>query len=60
MKGGSAIYCPLCHARQAVGHTGEKLELPTQVVCEKCGTPLTLQRSESGGIHVTAPGAVAR
>jgi len=61
MRGGTAIYCPLCKSRQTVGQLGEKVELPTQVVCDTCGAPLTLEKSESGGIHVTAAGgAVAR
>lgn len=57
MKGGSAIYCPVCRHRQTVGTRGEPLDLPTQVTCEDCGASLTLEKSRSGGIHVTAEGA---
>ena len=60
MRGGSAIYCPTCHNRQTVGKPGEKLELPQQVVCEKCGAALSLEKSDSGGIRVTAGGISAR
>ncbi|HEX6559260.1 MAG TPA: hypothetical protein VF021_07350 [Longimicrobiales bacterium] len=54
MKGGNAIYCPQCSKRQTVGKPGEKIELPTAVVCEHCGARLTLQKSESGGVHIVA------
>lgn len=53
MKGGGAIYCPACNARQTVGNPGEKLELPLRVSCAKCGAALLVEKSESGGVHVT-------
>jgi ribosomal protein S27E len=60
MKAGSAVYCPTCHNRQTVGTPGEKLEFPVKVPCQSCGAVLVLEKSRSGGIHVTAEGAVAR
>lgn len=60
MRGGSAIYCPTCKHRQVVGTAGQKLDLPVVVSCEKCGASLTIERSQSGGAHVTAQGAPAR
>ena len=60
MKGGSAIYCPACHHRQLVGSPGEPLDLPRTVPCEKCGATLALEKSRSGGVHVTVQGAVTR
>lgn len=59
-KGGSAIYCPQCNKRQTVGKSGEKIDLPKDVVCEQCGAKLTLQKSESGGVHIVAGAASAR
>jgi hypothetical protein len=59
MKGGSAIYCPTCNNRQNVGDPGRTLELPLTVRCGKCGASLTLEKSRSGGIHVTAAGTAA-
>ncbi|NIP83194.1 MAG: hypothetical protein GWM90_29775 [Gemmatimonadetes bacterium] len=58
MRGGSAILCPSCHYRQVVGSSGEKVELPLHLPCAQCGAPLLVERSESGGAHVTveAPG----
>lgn len=53
MRGGSAIYCPACKHRQVVGEAGQKLGLPLVVPCEKCGATITIERSESGGAHVT-------
>lgn len=52
MKGGSAIYCPVCNNRQTVGEAGAKLDLPMKVACQKCGARLSLGASRSGGIHV--------
>jgi hypothetical protein len=52
MKGATAIYCPACHHRQTVGKPGETLAVPRAVTCEQCGAQLTLDRSESGGVHV--------
>lgn len=60
MKGGTAIYCPVCRARQTVGKPGEKLELPMKVSCEKCGAAITLEKSESAGVHVTVEGKAAQ
>lgn len=60
MKGGSAIYCPACHHRQIVGNPGEKLELPMSLPCEGCGATLALDKSQSGGAHVTVQGAGTR
>jgi len=54
MKGGTAIYCPACSHRQSVGKPGETLSLPLAVKCEQCGAQLTLDKSRSGGAHVTA------
>ncbi|MGD8322532.1 MAG: hypothetical protein PVJ02_18920 [Gemmatimonadota bacterium] len=60
MRGGSAIYCPLCKHRQTVGEPGDHLELPMKVVCEQCGAELKLEPNLSGGVHVTAEGAAAK
>lgn len=58
MKGGSAIYCPACSHRQTVGSPGEKLDLPVRMACEKCGAALVVEKSQSGGVHVsTAAGS---
>jgi ribosomal protein S27E len=59
MKGGVFVYCPACHHRQSIGSRAESLHLPVHVTCEGCGALLTLDKSESGGVHVTAQGAQA-
>ena len=59
MKGGSAIYCPACNHRQAIGEPGEPLDLPMSVVCDGCGATLTVEKSQSGGAHVTVQRTVA-
>lgn len=53
MKGGSAIYCPACSQRQTVGRPGEKLELPLRIRCVECGAELVVEKSLSGGVHVS-------
>ena len=53
MKGGTAIYCAACNHRQTVGKPGETLELPRTVTCANCGASLVLNKSRSGGVHVT-------
>ena len=58
MKGGTGIYCPACSHRQTVGFPGEKLQLPLRTRCAKCGAELIVDRSQSGGVHVsTAAGS---
>ena len=56
IKGGTAIYCPSCNHRQTVGKKGETLAVPQTVKCEQCGAQLTLDKSKSGGVHVTLAG----
>ncbi len=53
MRGGSAVYCPACKHRQAVGEVGATVRLPLGVSCEKCGASLLLESNHSGGAHVT-------
>lgn len=60
MRGGTAILCPSCHHRQAVGSPGEKVDLPVRMPCGQCGDPLLVERSESGGAHVTVEKAGTR
>jgi hypothetical protein len=60
MRGGTAILCPSCGNRQTVGQPGEKVELPQRIVCEKCSSALKLEKSLSGGAHVTVDSAGIR
>ena len=59
IKGGTAIYCPGCNHRQTVGKRGETLAVPQTVKCEGCGARLTLDKSKSGGVHVTMDAAAS-
>lgn len=60
MRGGSAILCPSCHHRQSVGVPGERVELPLRMSCGKCGAPLLVEASRSGGAHVSVETASTR
>lgn len=60
IKGGSAIYCPACNHRQVLGSPGEKLAVPMTVACEKCSAALVVNRSDTGGAHVTVQGVAAQ
>jgi predicted RNA-binding Zn-ribbon protein involved in translation (DUF1610 family) len=60
MRGGTAILCPSCGHRQVVGEPGEKVELPLSTVCTNCNATLKLEKSLSGGAHVTVESAGIR
>ncbi len=60
LKGGGAIYCPACHNHQTVGSAGQKLDLPMNVTCGKCGATLVLTKSQSMGVHVAVQAAPAK
>jgi ribosomal protein S27E len=60
MRGGSAILCPACGHREVVGHASERVDLPLRVVCSGCGAALILEKSLSGGAHVSVEKAPAK